>query len=60
MRAWEREQERKHEQEQELEHDPVNFLPLGAFREEAAGAGEEMKAGGPWDHPLHPIVAGQE
>ena len=27
---------------------------------EAAGAGSEMKAGGPWDHPLHPIVAGKE
>ncbi|NKB65848.1 MAG: hypothetical protein GKR89_02190 [Candidatus Latescibacteria bacterium] len=25
---------------------------------EAAGAGDEMTAGGPWDHPLHPILAG--
>ena len=25
---------------------------------EAAGAGDEMQAGGPWDHPLHPILAG--
>ena len=25
---------------------------------EAAGAGDEMKAGGPWDHPVHPILAG--
>jgi ectoine hydroxylase-related dioxygenase (phytanoyl-CoA dioxygenase family) len=24
---------------------------------EAAGAGEEMVAGGPWDHPVHPILA---
>lgn len=26
---------------------------------EAAGAGEEMEAGKPWDHPLHPILAGE-
>jgi len=26
---------------------------------EAAGAGSEMAAGGPWDHPIHPIVAGE-
>ncbi len=26
---------------------------------EAAGAGEEMAAGGLWDHPLHPILAGE-
>ena len=26
---------------------------------EAAGAGEEMTAGAPWDHPLHPILAGK-
>ncbi len=26
---------------------------------EAAGAGDEMTAGGPWDHPLHPILAGE-
>lgn len=26
---------------------------------EAAGAGDEMTAGGPWDHPKHPILAGQ-
>ena len=26
---------------------------------EAAGAGDEMAAGGPWDHPLHPILAGR-
>lgn len=25
---------------------------------DAAGAGAEMQVGGPWDHPLHPIVAG--
>lgn len=25
---------------------------------DAAGAAEEMTAGGPWDHPLHPILAG--
>ena len=24
---------------------------------EAAGGGAEMKAGGPWDHPLHPILS---
>ena len=27
---------------------------------EAAGAGDEMAAGGPRDHPLHPIAAGEE
>jgi len=26
---------------------------------EAAGAGEQMTAGEAWDHPLHPILAGQ-
>ena len=26
---------------------------------DAAGATEEMTAGGPWDHPLHPILAGE-
>ncbi|MFH1571905.1 MAG: phytanoyl-CoA dioxygenase family protein [Gemmatimonadota bacterium] len=26
---------------------------------EAAGAGDQMRAGGPWDHPLHPILAGE-
>jgi ectoine hydroxylase-related dioxygenase (phytanoyl-CoA dioxygenase family) len=26
---------------------------------DAAGAGGEMKSGGPWDHPLHPILAGE-
>ena len=25
---------------------------------ETAGAGDEMEAGGPWDHPVHPILAG--
>ncbi|MDE2706127.1 MAG: phytanoyl-CoA dioxygenase family protein, partial [Gemmatimonadota bacterium] len=25
---------------------------------DAAGAADEMEAGGPWDHPLHPILAG--
>ncbi|MEC8989934.1 MAG: phytanoyl-CoA dioxygenase family protein [Candidatus Latescibacterota bacterium] len=25
---------------------------------DAAGAAEEMTVGGPWDHPLHPILAG--
>ncbi|MCY4355367.1 MAG: phytanoyl-CoA dioxygenase family protein [Truepera sp.] len=25
---------------------------------EAGGAGDEMEAGDPWDHPLHPILAG--
>ena len=25
---------------------------------DAAGAAEEMTAGGPWDHPVHPILAG--
>ena len=25
---------------------------------DAAGAADEMRAGGPWDHPLHPILAG--
>ncbi len=25
---------------------------------DAAGAGDEMEAGGPWDHPFHPILAG--
>lgn len=25
---------------------------------EAAGAGDEMTAGGPWEHPLHPVLAG--
>ena len=25
---------------------------------DAAGAAQEMQAGGPWDHPLHPILAG--
>lgn len=24
---------------------------------EAAGAGDQMQAGGPWDHPLHPVLA---
>ena len=27
-------------------------------RGDAAGAADEMIAGGPWDHPLHPILAG--
>ncbi|MCZ6632968.1 MAG: phytanoyl-CoA dioxygenase family protein, partial [bacterium] len=26
-------------------------------RRDAAGAAEEMTAGGPWDHPVHPILA---
>jgi ectoine hydroxylase-related dioxygenase (phytanoyl-CoA dioxygenase family) len=26
---------------------------------DAAGAGKEMQIGGPWDHPLHPILAGE-
>ncbi len=26
---------------------------------EAAGAGDEMTAGAPWDHPAHPILAGE-
>ena len=26
---------------------------------DAAGAADEMRAGGPWDHPLHPILAGE-
>ena len=25
---------------------------------DAAGAADEMTAGGPWDHPIHPILAG--
>jgi len=25
---------------------------------DAAGAAQEMQASGPWDHPLHPILAG--
>jgi ectoine hydroxylase-related dioxygenase (phytanoyl-CoA dioxygenase family) len=25
---------------------------------DAAGAADEMTAGGPWDHPVHPILAG--
>ncbi len=25
---------------------------------DAAGAQDEMVAGGPWDHPLHPVIAG--
>ena len=27
---------------------------------DAAGAAAEMAAGGRWDHPIHPIVAGEE
>ena len=27
---------------------------------DAAGGADEMEAGGPWDHPLHPILAGEE
>ena len=26
---------------------------------EAAGAGDEMTAGAPWDHPVHPILSGE-
>jgi ectoine hydroxylase-related dioxygenase (phytanoyl-CoA dioxygenase family) len=26
---------------------------------DAAGAADQMQAGGPWDHPLHPILAGE-
>ena len=26
---------------------------------DAAGAAEEMEIGGPWDHVIHPIVAGR-
>ena len=26
---------------------------------DAAGAGDEMQPGGPWNHPLHPILAGE-
>ena len=26
----------------------------------AAGATEEMTAGGPWDHPLHPVLAAKQ
>ena len=26
---------------------------------DAAGAGDEMERGGPWDHPIHPILAGE-
>lgn len=40
----------------------IIYIPDGvAFTggREAAGAGAEMTAGGPWDHPLHPILAGQ-
>jgi ectoine hydroxylase-related dioxygenase (phytanoyl-CoA dioxygenase family) len=35
--------------------DFVNFTGGG----EAAGAGDEMTAGGPWDHPVHPVLAGK-
>jgi phytanoyl-CoA hydroxylase len=27
---------------------------------DAAGAADEMEAGGPWDHPLHPLLAGAD
>ena len=35
--------------------DHVNFSGGNA----AAGAGKEMTAGKPWDHPVHPILAGE-
>ncbi len=27
---------------------------------DAAGAADEMTAGGPWEHPIHPIIAGKK
>jgi phytanoyl-CoA hydroxylase len=40
----------------------VIFIPAGVTftgGRDAAGASDEMTAGGPWDHPVHPILAGE-
>ena len=39
----------------------IIYIPDYVFftgRGDAAGAADEMVAGGPWDHPVHPILAG--
>ena len=39
----------------------IIYIPDYVFftgRGDAAGAADEMIAGGPWDHPVHPILAG--
>ncbi len=41
----------------------IIYIPAGTRftgGKDAAGAADEMAVGGPWDHPLHPILAGDE